>query len=414
MKKIWYNFTENFRFYRYVIAMGRVIFLVDMNAFFISCEAARNPSLKGRPAAVAGDPKKRSGIILAANYEARRYNVKTTMLIHEAKKLCPDIIIVPPDHRLYKRKSREVMSILSRYSPVIQQNSIDEAWLDLTGCEALFGTPRKIAERIMKDIMGELDLWCSIGISENKFLAKMASEMKKPLGITEVWTKDIQEKIWPLPVRQMYGVGKQTERKLNNLAIFTIGDIAKSNKNILVRAFGKYGEELHRLANGIDPSPVVNCADHENKSISRSTTLPKDTVDIEYLKTILLELAEEVGAEARKKDYKGTSVYITIKYGDFQSITRQRAVPPTYLTKDIYQTGVDLLELNWSCSRPVRLIGIGLGNIEENCFKQLSIFDLEGSRVQDNKEEKLEKAVDSLREKFGQEKIKRAKSILKG
>lgn len=161
--------------------MKRLIFLVDMNAFFISCEMAKNPELKGKPAAVAGDPKKRSGIILAANYEARKYKVKTTMVIHEAKKLCPDLIIVPPSRGLYETNSKKVMEILSSYTPLIQQNSIDEAWLDLTGCEKLLGNPLQIAENIMGRIQRELDLWCSIGISENKFLAKMASELKSLL-----------------------------------------------------------------------------------------------------------------------------------------------------------------------------------------------------------------------------------------
>src|SRR5690606_38927231 len=166
-------------------SMQRVVFLVDMNAFFISCEMTRNNSLVGKPAAVAGDPKKRSGIILAANYEARKYGVKTTMVLHEAKKLCPGLILIPPDHRFYERKSREVMDLLSRYTPIIEQNSIDEAWLDMTGCEKLFGEPAESARSIMDAIINELGLWCSIGISENKFLSKMASEMKKPLGITE-------------------------------------------------------------------------------------------------------------------------------------------------------------------------------------------------------------------------------------
>lgn len=173
---------------------GKIIFLVDMNAFFISCEMSVNPELKGRPAAVAGDPKSRSGIILAANYEARAYGVKTTMLVHEAMSICPGLVIVPPTRGLYEKKSNEFMEILARYAPVIQKNSIDEAWLDLTGCEKLFGEPVAIAQRIMKEIQYELDLWCSIGISENKFLAKMASEMKKPLGITELWKKTCLKK----------------------------------------------------------------------------------------------------------------------------------------------------------------------------------------------------------------------------
>ncbi|MCX7710008.1 MAG: DNA polymerase IV [Clostridia bacterium] len=393
--------------------MQRIIFLVDMNAFFISCETARSPELKSKPAAVAGDPKNRSGIILAANYEARRFGVKTTMVLHEAKRLCPSLILVPPDRELYSRNSKAVMEILSRYSPIIEQNSIDEAWMDLTGCEVLFGKPVEIASKIMKDIQDELDLWCSIGISENKFLAKMASEMKKPQGITEVWLKDIKEKIWPLPVREMYGIGMQTERKLQNIGIFTIGDLARSNRDLLNSIFGKYGVEIHQLANGLDSSPVSPEHHHDSKSISRSTTLPEDITDLEYARTVLLRLAEEVGAEARSCDIKGKTVSIAIKYADFQSVTRQKSIPATYLTKDIYKAGIELLEQNWNVRRPVRLLGIGVSNFkEDNEVIQLSFEDLLGntnSKRSDEKEEKLEKAMDSIRNRFGHNKINRAK-----
>lgn len=306
--------------------MGRLVFLVDMNAFFIGCEMARRPELKGKPAAVAGDPKNRSGIILSPNYEARKFGVKTTMLLHEARKLCPGIVFVPPEHGFYSNVSRQVMGILSRYTPVIQQNSIDEAWLDLTGCEKLFGKPRQIAEKIMADLQSELDLWCSIGISENKFLSKMASDMKKPLGITELWEGEIREKLWPLKVREMYGIGKQTEKRLNNMSILTIGDIARCDIKVLIREFGKYGEEIYNLARGVDSSPVDGQSYSESKSISRSTTLREDTTDMEYLKNILLELSEEVGLEARKQGYKGKTVSIVIKYSDFQTITRPLSV----------------------------------------------------------------------------------------
>jgi DNA polymerase IV len=391
--------------------MDKVIFLVDMNAFYISCETARNPELKGKAAAVAGDPKNRHGIILAANYEARKFGIKTTMVIYEAKKLCPDLIIVPPDRELYENKSRAVMNILSGYSPIVQQNSIDEAWMDLTGCEALFGKPMDIAQSIMNTIIQELDLWCSIGISENKFLAKMASEMKKPLGITELWKKDIQEKLWKLPVREMYGIGKQTAKKLSDIAIFTIGDIATTDKKLLTKLFGKYGDELHKLANGIDDSPVTENPVHDSKSISRSTTLPQDTVDIEYAKAVLMRLAEDVGVETRRYGYKGRTVSIVIKYGDFQSITRQKTLPPTYLTKDIYLTGVKLLEENWNNHRAVRLLGIGIGNFDDNEVTQISLFDIGNPGNRDEKEEKLEKAMDKIREKYGMDKVKRAKGI---
>lgn len=391
--------------------MGRIIFLVDMNAFFIGCEMTRIPELKSKPAAVAGDPKNRGGIILSPNYEARKYGVKTTMLIHEARKLCPDILFVPPEHSFYSHMSGLVMEVLGRYAPLVQQNSIDEAWLDLTGCEKLFGRPVEIAEKIMRDIESELDLWCSIGISENKFLAKMASEIKKPRGITELWKGDIKEKLWPLKVREMYGVGKQSEKKLNNMGIYTIGDIAAKDARVLIREFGKYGEEIHMLANGEDSSPVDPKYYGESKSISRSITLSEDTADMEYLKGILLELSEEVGLDARKQDYRGRTVSIVIKFSDFQVITRQRSIQPTYLTKEIYETGVRLLKDNWNGIRPIRLIGIGIGGTAEERVQQLSIFDITQEKPNIKKEEKLEKALDAIKERYGVSAVKRARLI---
>lgn len=394
--------------------MSRLIFMVDMNAFFISCEMARNPELKGKPAAVAGDPKQRTGIILAANYEARKYNVKTAMVLHEARKLCPELITVPPDRELYERNSRAVMDILSRYTPVIQQNSIDEAWMDLTGCEKLFGSPMEIARNIMDTISKELDLWCSIGISENKFLAKMASELKKPRGISELYVKDVKEKLWPLPVREMYGIGRQTEQKLISYAIYTIGDVANCKPEFLKSNFGKYGEELYRLANGIDNSPVMPNPIYSSKSISRSTTLPFDTNDSDYIKNILLSLSEEVGYEARKYGYKGKTVTISIKYDDFTTITRQQKIPRTYLTKDIYNTALKLYEGNKGRNKLIRLLGVGLSNFDEDESEQISMFELLDSGNEVQKEEALEKTIDKLRDRFGNQKIIRGSMLNSG
>ena len=391
--------------------MKKVIFLVDMNAFYVSCEMARNSELKGIPAAVAGDPKTRSGIILAANYEARKFGVKTTMLLHEAKKLCPDIVFVPPDHGYYQKVSTSVMNLLCRYSPLIQINSIDEAWLDMTGSESLFGKPVVIAQKIMSEIQNELDLWCSIGISENKFLAKMASERKKPLGITEIWVKDIALKLWPLDIREMVGIGKQMEQKLQRLGIYKIGDLAKSDKALLTKYFGKSGTELHQLANGIDTSLVTVNTSHDCKSIGRSTTLSEDTDDMKMIEKVLLDLAEEVGTEARQNNYKGKTVSIVIKYSDFKSITRQKTVAPTYLTKDIYQTGLALINENYNKNNMIRLLGIGISNFHSPDIEQLSMFDELGLDSKNEKDEKLERAIDSIREKFGNDKIKRAKSF---
>jgi len=385
--------------------MKRVVFLVDMNAFYISCEKTRRPDLEGKPAAVAGDPVNRTGIVLTANYEARKYGVRTAMVLREAFRLCPDLITIPPDHSFYEMKSKEVMKILSDYTPLVQQSSIDEAWLDMTGCEILFGKPLESAKSIMERIRTELDLWCSIGISENKFLAKMASEMKKPLGITELWVKDIQEKMWPLSVSYMYGVGRQTAAKLNEMGIFTIKDLALANKDNVYKRLGKTGAELVLLANGIDTSPVEQNKE-DMKSIGRSTTLPCDIVDIEYAKSILMELSDDVGMTARKHGKKGHTVQITIKYSNFNTITRQTTINPTCNVKDIYAAGETLLENNWN-KEPVRLLGISLSGFDKNT-QQISLFQVmdKSEEKQDDKIDNLEETIHKLRQKYGTEIIK--------
>jgi DNA polymerase-4 len=386
------------------IVMQKVIFLVDMNAFFISCEMTRNDSLVGVPAAVAGDPKKRTGIILAANYEARSCGVKTTMVVHEALKLCPKLALVPPDHRFYGQKSEEVMDLLSNYTPILEQNSIDEAWLDMTGSEGLFGKPVDAAKRIMDEIKDSLGLWCSIGIAENKFLAKMAAEMKKPLGITELWQDDIPIKLWPLPVKEMHGIGGKTAEKLNHMGIRTIGELAKFDITLIVKTFGKGGNEIYLHANGIDNSLVLARMADDMQSIGRSTTLPEDISDIEKAKPVLMELADSIGTTARRYNKKGRTVHITLKYSDFRVVTRQTTIRPTCTTKEIYQAGCSLLEQNWGRSHPVRLIGISLSGFHEDCSAaQLSLFDQVKDNVKNDKNELIDKAMDKIRSKHGSE-----------
>ncbi len=391
-----------------------------MNAFFISCEMTRNPSLVGIPAAVAGDPKRRTGIILAANYEARSFGVKTAMVLHEALKLCPELKLVPPDHHFYGEKSEEVMNLLSNYTPALEQNSIDEAWLDMTGCEGLFGKPLDAAKRMMNEIKDSLGLWCSIGIAENKFLAKMAAEMMKPLGITELWENDIPIKLWPLPVKEMYGVGGKTAEKIYSMGIKTIGNLAKSDVNTIIKALGKVGHEIYQHANGIDNSTVLAHAEDDVKSIGREKTLPEDITDIEKAKIVLMELADDIGMTARKQGKEGRTVHITMKYSDFRSVTRQKTIPETSVTKEIYQAGCKLLEQNWNKLHPVRLIGVSLSGFhEEFSSDQLSLFDSMQDNVQTNKNKQIDEAMDKIRNKHGSEKItvatlvKTEKSVIK-
>ncbi|HBV68129.1 MAG TPA: DNA polymerase IV [Clostridiales bacterium] len=392
--------------------MERVVFLVDMNAFYISCEQTRRPEISGKPAVVAGDPDNRTGIVLTANYEARKYGIKTTMILRDAFRLCPGLIVVPPDHRFYSQKSKEVMEILSSYTPVIEQNSIDEAWLDMTGCEGLSGSPAEAAASIMKRINQELNLWCSIGISENKFLAKMASEMKKPHGITQLWKKDIQEKMWPLPAGNLYGVGKQTAAKLHSMGIHSIRDLALYDRTNLISMLGKTGAELNMLANGNDDSPVRPNSYSDMKSVGRSVTLPHDITDIDYAKSVLLELSEDVGMTARKYGKRGRTVQISIKFTDFKSMTRRMTVPPTCLVKDIYSAGVKLLEKNWS-KKPVRLLGISLSGFDNECeSEQMSLFKMPEINAENAEKEKnkkvddLENAIFNIRTKYGSSIIK--------
>jgi len=389
--------------------MQRVVFLVDMNAFFISCETTRNPALAGIPSAVAGDPKKRSGIILAANYEARACGVRTAMVLHEALKLCPGMQLVPPDHRFYEHKSLEVMNLLSNYTPLVEQNSIDEAWLDMTGTEGLFGSPAEVAKQIMNEIESKLGLWCSIGIAENKFLAKMASEMKKPLGITELWEQDISVKLWPLLVKDMYGIGGKTSEKLNWMGIQTIGDLAKFNKSHLIKSLGKYGNDIYLFANGIDNSPVQPHKSGDMKSIGRSTTLTENITDIEKAKLIMMELADDVSMTARKHCKKGRTLQITLKYSDFQVVTRQTTIPATHSSKEVYNAACGLLEQNWSTFRAVRLIGISLTGFDEECSAdQISLFDTVEGNVKVEKQEQIDIVMDKIRKKLGSDKIGRA------
>lgn len=312
------------------------------------------------------------------------------------------MVLVPPDHGFYGQKSEAVMDLLSNYSPILEQNSIDEAWLDMTGSEGLFGKPVEAAKRIMDEIQDGLGLWCSIGIAENKFLAKMAAEMKKPLGITELWQDDIPKKLWPLPVKEIHGIGGKTTEKLNRMGIQTIGELAKFDVNLLVKTFGKGGNEIHLRANGIDNSPVLARMADDMQSIGRSTTLPEDISDIEKAKLVLMELADDIGTTARRHGKKGRTVHITLKYPDFRVVTRQATIHATFSTKEIYQAGCSLLEQNWNRSHPVRLIGISVSGFHDGCSAaQLSLFDQMGGSVKDDKNERIDRAMDTIRSKHG-------------
>jgi len=374
---------------------------VDMNAFYASCHQAKDSSLKGKPVIVAGDPKKRNGIVLTASYEARAYGVRTAMPNFQAKKLCKNAVFLKPDYILYIKMSERVMDILRRFTPIVEVFSIDEAWLDVSGCERLFGEPIEIAEKIQKVIKEELGLPCSIGISCNKILAKMASDLKKPMGITVLYPEEVPSIIWPLPVEELYGVGKRMADKLNSMNIKTIGDLANIPVEFLEAAFGVIGRQLYLWANGIDESPVDPSFTKGEKSMGHSITLPKDITTFEEARAILLSLSEQVGRRVRKKNFVGRVVTLTIRDDSFLTKTRSATIPYTNTTEDIYKTAKKLLESNWDGKTPLRLLGVSLSGLTRD-FEQISLFP------HDEKLRKLNKVIDEIKDRFGENAVYRA------
>lgn len=381
----------------------RIIFHVDMNAFYASCEQAHVVEYRGKPLLVAGDPAKRHGIILTASYEARKYGVRTGMPVWLAKTLCPDAVFVPPDFELYMSFSRGMINILRSYSPLVEQFSIDEAWLDATGCEKLFGRPVEMAAKIQKRMLDELNLPCSIGISENKLLSKMASDIKKPLGLTELYQKDVPDKMWPLPVKDMIWIGRRREEDLKNIGVFTIGDLAAVPVSLLQNLFGINGKFIHYLANGYDESPVrpdFNII----KSFGNSVTLPKDYTDINKIKKVFLSLSEQVGERMRAENFMFKCVSITIRDQSFFTFTRSH-IQDRYsiLTEDIYRASTDLFIKNWN-GAGIRLVGLSVSHLcNYTKAYQLNLFYDRNQKL-----EKLNLALDSIRKKHGPDSIVRA------
>lgn len=383
----------------------KLIFHIDMNSFFASCEQVIHPELKQKPIAVVGDATRRSGIVLAASYEAKAYGIKTTMPIHQAVKLFPGLILVSSTFGLYSKMSRQVMQIFDNYTPLKEQLSIDEAYLDMTGSEFLFGPPEVAAQRIMNQIQKELDLGCSIGIATNKLLAKMASDMKKPLGITTLFADEIPLKLWPLKVGELYGIGRKTVPRLNELGIFTIGDLARTPLDVLIHNFGdKSGHYMHDASKGIGSDILEIEGQTPVKSVGNELTYSKDLVDAEELQRELLILADMVGHRLRCKMLMGRTLQVKIKYFDFEVITRSETFPrPTDSTDYIYEKALDLVLQNRG-KKPIRLLGISISNFDASGLQQLSFFD-EPVKIQDNK---VDKMVDTVREKFGYNAIARA------
>lgn len=383
---------------------ARVILHVDMNSFFASVEQAYDPTLKGIPMAVAGNPKERRGILVTCSYEARALGIYTTLTVGEAKRICPELVIVPPNRERYRIASETVFSILRSYTDLVEPVSIDEAYIDITQIGGLTNA-MKIAEHMQQRILQELDLPCSIGIAPNKFLAKTASEMKKPMGITILRKRDVPEKLWPLPVIKMHGIGKSTEKKLHVIGIQTIRDLANSDEHTIKQSIGKNGLRLRKRANGIDSRSVDPEAAEERKSVGSSTTLPIDETEFTNCINVLKQLTSKVASRLATKELAGTTISIQIRYADWQNVSRSKTLlNPLYTEQSIAEVACQLFDEFWN-REPVRLLGVTVSNVIPlaDMHEQLSFDTFE----QHAKDVSMEQLVQRLKAEFGDSVIKR-------
>ncbi len=379
---------------------------IDMDAFFASVEQLDNPELRGKPVGV-GSMHKRS-VLSAASYEARKYGVRSAMPVQQALKLCPQLQIVSGTRARYKEISRKVMTVLGNFSPVVEQASIDEAYLDISGTEKLFGPPRKLAETIKEDILNATGLTASVGIAPVKFLAKIASDLDKPNGISIIEAHEVQSFLQKLPVEKIPGVGKKALPKLQLYGIKYAADFRRYTPEFWKDKFGERGLVLYEKGAGIDPTPVE--VSGQMKSSSAENTFGEDVSDIHKLKTLLLKQSERIAADIRRKSLKGRTITLKIKFPDFRQITRSKTIETrTSHAGTIYKTGCALLDAEIPIG-PVRLIGIGISNFDERS-QQLSLLEDLENPVENKKLDQLDKAVDLVRLKFGKNILTRGRLL---
>lgn len=382
--------------------MDRVILHCDMNGFFASVELIDYPHLRDKPMAVCGDPENRHGIILAKNELAKAYGVVTAETLWQARKKCPDLQVVPPHHKKYKHYSKLINEIYLRYTDMVEPFSVDESWLDVTGSQKLFGTGKKIADELRQTLKDELGLTMSAGVSFNKIFAKMGSDYKKPDATTVISRENYKELLWPLDIRAMFFVGKVTADKLRSFGVKTIGELALADKNSLISLLGKQGGVIHDYANGLDVTPVLRFDRQEKiKSVGNGTTFRRNLTGIDDIRTGVMGLSDTVASRLRKYKMKAFGVKVDIKDPQFKVISRQVQLDnPTNLTEVIADTAMELIKKHWRMRDPIRLITITAINLcDENQAQQLSLFNDEN--ISTEKEEKAERAMDDIREKFG-------------
>ncbi|OQY50826.1 MAG: hypothetical protein B6230_05740 [Desulfobacteraceae bacterium 4572_89] len=381
-----------------------MILHVDMDAFYAAVEQRDNPEIRNKPVIVSGDSNR--SVVTTASYEARKFGIHSAMPVFQAKKKYPRLIIVPVNREKYADVSKRIMQILARFSPLMEQVSIDEAYLDIKGCEKLFGSPDIIAKKIKSTISQELSLTCSIGIAPVKFLAKIASDLDKPGGITIISREEMDDFIVSLPIHKVPGVGKQAMKQMKILKITTLGDIRKFHFSLLNKKFGKMGSRLYQLARGNDENPVET--EYVRKSISSETTLLEDISDIETARNILLALSQRVGRDLRKKNMVCGNVSIKIKFSDFRQITRSKKIDPWISSStEIFNEALCLYE-KVVLKKKIRLLGVGVSHLrDKNAPVQMELLCSPG-KTRKRQWESVDNAVDSILEKFGSHIVKKA------
>lgn len=391
--------------------MKRIIYHVDVNSAFLSWEAVyRLHHLGGKldlrtiPSAVGGDQEKRHGIILAKSIPAKSYHIHTGETVIDARRKCPELLLVPPNYDLYNRSSRALIQILGRYTDKIEQYSIDEAFLDMTGCTH---RPEQTAAEIKDTVRRELGFTVNVGVSVNKLLAKMASELKKPDLVHTIWPEEIEEKMWPLPVEELFYVGHASRKKLNGLGIHTIGELARLEDSVLRAHMKSHGLLIKQYANGIDASAVV-AEPPANKGYGNSLTTPRDILEPELAKLFLLSLAETVSSRLRADQVKIGVVAVSIRDYNLDFYSRQKTlITATDLTREIYEAACQCFDELWN-GIPIRRLGVHTSQVTRESCRQISLFET----VDYEKLKKAELAVDKLRKRYGIDCIKRA-SFLK-
>ena len=386
--------------------MDRVILHCDMNGFFASVELLSHPELKNVPMAVCGNPENRHGIILAKNELAKKAGVVTAQTLWQARKKCPNLQVVPPHHDKYKHYSRLINEIYGRFTDMVEPFSIDESWLDVTASRRLFGDGRYIADIIRKAVREELGLTLSAGVSFNKIFAKMGSEYKKPDATTVISRDNYKQILWSMPVSEMFFVGGATAQKLNKAGIMTIGQLAQTEKALLESMLGKHGSQLYDYANGLDNSPVCRqCEKQKIKSVGNGITFKRNLTGTEDIRTAAMSLADTVAARLRHYEMKARGIKVDIKDTDLKTISRQKQLDtPTNLAYEISEAAVEIILSSWNLRKPIRMLTItGINLCDEDTEEQISLFGAD--TVSREKTENLERAMDSIRARYGQSSI---------